>query len=58
MTCHTNSNDDMFVLLEQRVREVPPIPVSILSNHTTLDFGDLVRLRDLWADSLQWRWTP
>jgi hypothetical protein len=45
----------MFVLLEQRVREVPPIPVSILSNHTTLDFGDLVRLRDLWADSLQWR---
>ena len=58
MTCHTDSNDEMFVLLEQRVREVPHIPVSILSNHTTHDYGDLVRLCDLWADSLQWRWTP
>jgi hypothetical protein len=48
----------MFVLLEQRVREVPHIPVSILSNHTTHDYGGLVRLCDLWADSLQWRWTP
>jgi len=48
----------MFVLLEQRVREVPHIPVSILSNHTTHDYGDLVRLCDLWAGSLQWRWTP
>jgi hypothetical protein len=37
----------MFVLLEQWVREVPPIPVSILSSHTTHDYGDLVRLCDL-----------
>jgi len=26
MTCHTDSNDGIFVLLEQRVREVPHIP--------------------------------
>ena len=43
----------MFVLLEQRVRKVSHIPVSFLSNHTTHDYGDLVRLHDLWADSLQ-----
>jgi hypothetical protein len=58
MTCHTDSDDDMFVLLEHRVREVPNIPISILSNHTTYDHGDLVRLCGLWADSLQWCWTP
>jgi len=50
MTCHTDSNDDMFVLLEQRVREVTHILVSTLSNHMTYDYGDLVRLRDLWVD--------
>jgi hypothetical protein len=51
--CHADSNDDMFVLLERRVREIPPVPVSILSCHATHDYGDLVRLRELWTDSLQ-----
>jgi biotin synthase len=32
------------------VREVPQIPVSILSNPTTLDYDDMVRMRGLGAD--------
>lgn len=50
MITHPNSNEDTFVLLERWVREVPHVPVSILSNPTTLDYDDLVRLRDLGAD--------
>ena len=49
MITHPDSNDDTFVLLERWVREVPQIPVSILSNPTTLERPDLVRLRDLGA---------
>jgi hypothetical protein len=36
---YPGSNDDTFVLLERWVREVPHIPVSILSSHTILDYG-------------------
>lgn len=50
MISHPDSNDDTFILLEKWVREVPQIPVSILSNPTTLDYDDLVRMRDLGAD--------
>jgi biotin synthase-related radical SAM superfamily protein len=50
MISHPDSNDDTFVLLEQWAREVPHIPVSILSNPTTLDYDDLVRMRDLGMD--------
>lgn len=49
MITHPDSNDDTFVLLERWVRDVPQIPVSILSNPTTLERDDLVRLRDLGA---------
>jgi len=50
MITHPRSNDDTFVLLEQWVREVPGVPVSILSNPTTLERADLVRMRDMGAD--------
>lgn len=50
MITHPNSDADTFVLLEKWVREVPHIPVSILSNPTTLDYDDLVRLRDMGAE--------
>lgn len=58
MISHTDSNDATFVLLERWVREVPQIPVSILSNPTTLDYDDLVRMRDSGADIFTvGRWT-
>jgi len=50
MITHPNSNDDTFVLLEKWVRAVPQVPVSILSNPTTLEKDDLIRMRDLGAD--------
>ncbi len=50
MITHPNSNDDTFVLLEKWVREVPQVPVSILSNPTTLEKDDLIRMRDMGAD--------
>ncbi len=50
MITHPDSNADTFTLLEQWVREVPRVPVSILSNPTTLTKDDLVRLRHLGAD--------
>ena len=50
MITHPNSNADTFVLLEQWVRAVPQVPVSILSNPTTLEKDDLIRMRDLGAD--------
>lgn len=50
MITHPRSNDDTFVLLEQWVREAPQVPVSILSNPTTLEKDDLVRMRDMGAD--------
>ncbi len=50
MITHPNSDEDVFVLLDQWVKAAPHIPVSILSNPTTMDYDDLVRLRDMGAD--------
>lgn len=50
MITHPNSNGDTFVLLEKWVREVSRVPVSILSNPTTLEKDDLIRMRDMGAD--------
>jgi biotin synthase len=50
MITHPNSDADTCVLLEQWVREVPHIPVSILSNPTTMGKADLVRLKQMGAD--------
>ncbi len=50
MITHPRSDDDTFVLLEKWCRQVPHIPVSILSNPTTLEYDDLVRMKDLGAD--------
>ena len=50
MITHPDSNDDTFVLLEKWTRDVPRVPVSILSNPTTLERDDLVRMRSLGAD--------
>ena len=50
MITHPRSNGDTFVLLGQWVKEVPQVPVSILSNPTTLERDDLVRLRNMGAD--------
>jgi len=50
MITHPNSNDDTFVLLEKWVSELPQVPVSILSNPTTLERDDLVRLKHSGAD--------
>ncbi|HXV09864.1 MAG TPA: radical SAM protein [Burkholderiales bacterium] len=50
MITHPRSNDDTFVLLERWVANVPRVPVSILSNPTTLERIDLVRMRDMGAD--------
>ena len=50
MITHPDSNADTFTLLERWTREVPRVPVSILSNPTTLERDDLVRLKKLGAD--------
>ncbi|MFO8154527.1 MAG: radical SAM protein [Pseudomonadota bacterium] len=47
---HPNSDEDTYVLLDKWVREVPHVPVSILSNPTTLGYDDLVKMRDMGAD--------
>lgn len=50
MITHPNSNADTFTLLEKWVKNVPRIPVSILSNPTTLGKDDLIRMHDMGAD--------
>ena len=50
MITHPNSDEDSFVLLEKWTREVPDIPVSILSNPTTMSKDDLQKMKDLGAD--------
>jgi biotin synthase len=50
MITHPASNAATFVMLERWVRALPHIPVSILSNPATLDYADIVRLRDLGAE--------
>ena len=46
MITHPNSDQDTMILLKQWVKEVPSIPVSILSNPTTLKRGDIAALHD------------
>ena len=50
MITHPESNADTDVLLGKWMREVPRVPVSILSNPTTLERDDLVRMRDMGAE--------
>jgi biotin synthase len=50
MITHPESNADTYVLLDKWVREVPQVPVSILSNPTTLERDDLLRMRDMGAE--------
>ncbi|HEX6827998.1 MAG TPA: radical SAM protein [Burkholderiales bacterium] len=50
MITHPASDTATRVLLEKWVREVPRVPVSILSNPTTMERADLVELKSLGAD--------
>ena len=50
MITHPNSDHDTMVLLKQWVEKVPHVPVSILSNPTTMKKDDLIALRDTGAD--------
>jgi lipoyl synthase len=50
MITHPASDADTRVLLEKWVRNVPHIPVSILSNPTTMEKRDLIDLKALGAD--------
>ena len=50
MITHPNSDADTVELLEKWVAEVNHIPVSILSNPTTMSYEDLQLLRDKGAD--------
>ncbi len=50
MITHPDSDADTYVLLEKWVREVPHVPVSILSNPTTMERDDLTRLKAMGAD--------
>lgn len=50
MISHPDSNHDTLALLEQWVAALPHIPVSILSNPTTMERDDLVRLQQAGAE--------
>jgi biotin synthase len=52
MITHPRSDDDTVAVLKQWTARIDPdqIPVSILSNPTTMDRDDVVRLRELGAD--------
>lgn len=50
MITHPNSDADTFVLLDKWMKALPHIPVSILSNPTTMEKDDLVRLHKMGAD--------
>jgi biotin synthase len=50
MITHPNSDADTRVLLKKWAAELSHIPVSILSNPTTMDKADLVELKGLGAD--------
>ena len=50
MITHPNSDADTRVLLKNWVESVPHVPVSILSNPTTMEKDDLVELKALGAD--------
>lgn len=50
MITHPESDRDTLTLLKTWVAAVPHVPVSILSNPTTMDKADLMALRDAGAD--------
>lgn len=50
MITHPNSDADTFVLLKKWVAALPHIPVSILSNPTTMEKADLIELKRLGAE--------
>jgi biotin synthase-related radical SAM superfamily protein len=50
MITHPNSDEDTLTLLKKWVKEVPEVPVSILSNPTTMSYEDLVTLKNEGAD--------
>ena len=50
MISHPDSNRDTLALLELWVAALPALPVSILSNPTTMERDDLVRLKQAGAD--------
>lgn len=50
MITHPESDRDTMTLLKEWVAAVPHVPVSILSNPTTMEKADLVALRDAGAD--------
>lgn len=50
MITHPNSDADTLVLLEQWMAALPQIPVSILSNPTTMEKADLIELKRLGAE--------
>lgn len=50
MITHPNSGDDTLELLDQWVAALPHIPVSILSNPTTMRYSDLETLKHKGAD--------
>ncbi|MDX9768640.1 MAG: radical SAM protein [Ectothiorhodospiraceae bacterium] len=50
MITHPASDEDTLLLLKRWVEALPHVPVSILSNPTTMQYDDLRRLRDAGAD--------
>ena len=50
MITHPNSDADSFVLLKKWVDALPHIPVSILSNPTTMERSDLIEMKRLGAE--------
>ena len=50
MITHPQSDQDTLILLEKWTAALPQIPVSILSNPTTLEYQDLVTMKRLGAD--------
>ncbi|MHB1671040.1 MAG: radical SAM protein [Acidiferrobacter sp.] len=50
MITHPESDRDTMTLLKRWVAAVPHVPVSILSNPTTMEKADLIALRDAGAD--------
>jgi biotin synthase len=50
MITHPDANRDTLLLLEEWVRHVPHIPVSILSNPTSMDRNLLVQMREKGAE--------
>lgn len=50
MITHPDSDEDTLILLKKWIKEVPRVPVSILSNPTSMQYQDLVTLRNEGAD--------